>query len=141
MVEFRGCVFTGNTAAGTGGALFNNGVSPVLTNCTFSSNSSGISGAITNINTSNPTFTNCILRSNTPSEIFDDGSSLSMVTFSNIEAGFAGTGNIDADPKFVDADGLDDVPGTEDDDLRLDRFSPCIDAGGIWVAGSGDEGD
>jgi len=40
-----------------------------------------------------------------------------------------GTGNIDADPLFVDADGPDDIPGTEDDDLRLLPGSPCIDAG------------
>jgi len=30
---------------------------------------------------------------------------------------------------FVDADGTDDVVGTEDDNLRLQAGSPCIDAG------------
>ena len=35
----------------------------------------------------------------------------------------------DQDPLFVDADGEDDVLGTEDDDLRLMPESPCIDAG------------
>ena len=38
-------------------------------------------------------------------------------------------GNIDADPLFVDADGPDDIPGTEDDDLRLSAGSPCINTG------------
>ncbi|MCK5174625.1 MAG: hypothetical protein KAR47_14625, partial [Planctomycetes bacterium] len=38
-------------------------------------------------------------------------------------------GNIDADPLFVDSDGPDNTPGTEDDDLRLMRFSPCIETG------------
>ncbi len=40
-----------------------------------------------------------------------------------------GSGNVDADPMFVDPDGLDDIPGTLDDDLRLGPGSPSIDAG------------
>jgi hypothetical protein len=40
-----------------------------------------------------------------------------------------GLGNISKDPRFVDADGLDNIFGTEDDDLRLQAGSPCIDAG------------
>ena len=38
-------------------------------------------------------------------------------------------GNSSADPLFLDADGLDNIPGTEDDDLRLQSGSPAIDAG------------
>ena len=37
--------------------------------------------------------------------------------------------NIGGDPRFVDGDGPDDTPGTEDDDLHLSPGSPCIDAG------------
>ena len=39
-----------------------------------------------------------------------------------------GTGNIDADPLFVDADGVDNIVGTADDNLRLSTGSPSIDA-------------
>ncbi len=42
----------------------------------------------------------------------------------------AGSNSIVADPVFLDADGADDLPGTEDDDLRLAAGSPCVDAGG-----------
>ncbi len=42
------------------------------------------------------------------------------MSFSNIEGSFPGTGNIDADPLFVDSDG---------GDYRLSAGSPCIDAG------------
>ena len=42
---------------------------------------------------------------------------------------YGGEGNFDADPRFVDPDGIDDIPGTEDDNLRLLPDSPCIDAG------------
>jgi len=50
------------------------------------------------------------------------------VTYSDIQGGRPGEGNIDADPLFVDPDGPDDIFGTEDDDVRLLRCSPCIDA-------------
>ena len=40
-----------------------------------------------------------------------------------------GSGNRAAGPLFVDPDGLDNVPGTEDDRLDLRAGSPCIDAG------------
>ncbi|MGH7536724.1 MAG: choice-of-anchor Q domain-containing protein, partial [Gemmatimonadales bacterium] len=43
-----------------------------------------------------------------------------VVSFSNIQGGWPGAGNIDADPMFVQ-------PGT--DDLRLSDGSPCVDAG------------
>ena len=49
--------------------------------------------------------------------------------FSDIEGGWPGNGNIDADPLFVDPDGPDDDPNTwEDNDYRLSAGSPCIDA-------------
>ena len=38
-----------------------------------------------------------------------------------------GTGNFDADPLFVDALGLDGLRGTEDDAVRLQASSPCLD--------------
>jgi len=46
-------------------------------------------------------------------------------------------GSIDDDPGLVDADGSDDVSGTEDDDVRLGAGSPAIDAGdnGLIPAG------
>lgn len=38
-------------------------------------------------------------------------------------------GNLVSDPRFVDPDGPDDILGNDDDDLRLSRGSPAIDAG------------
>ena len=43
--------------------------------------------------------------------------------------GSDGGGNLDADPLFLDIDGADDVVGTLDDDLRLQRSSPAVNAG------------
>jgi hypothetical protein len=41
-----------------------------------------------------------------------------------------GVGNAGDDPLFIEPDGNDGVPGTTDDNYRLGRFSPAIDAGG-----------
>ena len=127
------CTFSGNTAS-FGGGMFNECSSPTVTNCTFSGNTALFGGpgsgggGMTNFSSS-PAVTNCILWGDTPSEIRDALESVTTVSFSDIQAGFPGTGNIDADPLFVDANGPDGIPGTEDDDLRLMSGSPCIDAG------------
>jgi hypothetical protein len=44
-------------------------------------------------------------------------------------SGAGGIGNITDPPAFVDADGPDNVTGTLDDNVRLEAFSPCLDAG------------
>ncbi|UCG50122.1 MAG: right-handed parallel beta-helix repeat-containing protein, partial [Phycisphaerales bacterium] len=49
--------------------------------------------------------------------------------YSDVQGGWSGEGNLDADPLFMNADGPDGVAGTEDDDLSLSITSPCIDAG------------
>jgi len=76
--------------------------------------------------------TNCILWGNSAAtagdEFYNDGST-PIVTYSDVQGGYSGTGNIDADPLFIDVDGPDDVSGTEDDNPRLSVGSPCIDTG------------
>jgi hypothetical protein len=72
-----------------------------------------------------PAVRNCISWGNTPDQILATGAD---VEHSNIQGGFTGTGNIDADPLFVDPDGADNIPGHVDDDFRLQAGSPCIDA-------------
>ena len=37
-----------------------------------------------------------------------------------------GSNNLNSDPLFTDADGADNVYGTEDDDLSLQLSSPCL---------------
>jgi predicted outer membrane repeat protein len=124
--------------------MYNHGMSPTVTNCTFSGNSATELGGGMYNNVSSPTVTNCILWGDTPSgsEIHNSESSSPVVTYSDIQGGYAGTGNINADPIFVDPDGLDNDVGTEDDDMHLKSGSPCIDAGTSIGAPSTDfEGD
>ncbi len=126
------CTFTGNSAGNGGGGMFNSSnCSPTVSNCTFTGNTADINGGgMFNSNFSNPIVTNCILSGSMPNEVFNNGaSSVPVVTYTNIQGGYPGLGNINVDPMFVDADGADNIVGTIDDDLRLMPGSPCIDAG------------
>ncbi len=143
------CVITANSSTGTGepgggGIHCCDRSSPALVNCTITGNTAGAhGGGVVSAGTCSPTLTNCILWNNqagsAPQAYMIRNSSLS-IRYSDVEEGTMGiyveagcelewgAGNIDADPLFLDADGLDDIPGTEDDDLRLSAGSPCIDA-------------
>lgn len=133
------CLFTGNSAlsGGTssrGGGMFAHlGTSPVLTNCTLYGNwSDGDGGAVyiwlEQDSPLLPTLTNCILWANGAGEDGPEIFGPADVRYSNVQGGWAGAGNIDVDPLFVDPAGLDGDVGTEDDNLRLSSGSPCIDA-------------
>ena len=118
------CIFSNNSARKRGGGMFNVSYSnPTITNCTFSGNSATeYGGGMYNSDDSTPAVTNCIFWGNiAPSgtEIYDQISS-ATVTYSNVQGGWEGVGNIDTDPCFAD-------PCTGDYHLR--PVSPCIDAG------------
>jgi hypothetical protein len=117
-------LFVGNSAS-EGGAMRNGDVGPIVTNCTFVGNSGS---GMYNRNSSTPTVTNSLFWGN-PGGSFTGGG-LEIVTFSVVEGGHAGTGNIDAGPLFVDPVGPDGDPSTpEDGDYRLAVGSPGLDAG------------
>lgn len=116
-------VFSGN-AANAGGGMENDASHPTLINITFSGNSAVYGGGVSNIGNSNPTLTNCILWGNSAGiggpQIYDDGTGATTVTYSDVQGDYLGTGNINADPLFVDA---------ANGNLRLQANSPAIDAG------------
>ena len=128
MVNFTGsptvtnCTFTGNVAGLRGGAMYNASKSdPTVTNCTFSENTAaGAGGGMYSTDEgTNPFVANCILWSNAEGEIIDADAAVTTVSFSDVQDGWPGIGNIDVDPLFVDPD---------NGDLRLMPGSPCIDA-------------
>jgi parallel beta-helix repeat protein len=140
------CTFTGNEAE-SGGGMYNEYYShPILTNCTFSRNIARVGNALTcdawnhiKVHSSIIDLRNCILWDG-GNEIYNRTRSTINITYSNVpnnqtaiydpsEDVIWGEGNINTDPLFVDADGDDNIVGTEDDDLRLLEGSPCIDAG------------
>ena len=110
------CTFSKNSAEYGGGMYNNRSSSPTVTNCTFSSNLASRGGAIYN-ESGSLNVINCILWGDTPEEIY--GSTL-VITYSDVQGGWPGEGNIDADPLFVDAANAD---------YHLQAGSPCIDAG------------
>ena len=140
------CTFSGNEAgtapgySGYGGGMYNwSSSSPTVTNCTFSQNSAGAwegGSGMYNLSSCSPTVTNCIFWSNLPSEIRNNNAYASL-TYCDVLGGYAGEGNIDTDPLFMDADGPDDTVGTADDNLRLLAGSPCIDAADNTAVPSG----
>ena len=145
------CVFSGNLARSLAGGIFNHHGSPSITNCLFSGNvglSRG-SGIFTDGQCSPPpSITNCTFVGNGVGGLHNDDGLTGMVvansivwgndgaqiggnvtaTYSCVQGGYPGTGNIDADPLLLS------IPG-EDGQLRWG--SPCIDAGdnGLVPAG------
>ncbi len=123
VMKVTSCTFTGNTASNNGGGMGNTWSNLPVTNCTFSGNSAEGGGGIYNYNASSPTMTNCILWGDSADKSDDEiynSSSTPVISYSDIQGGWGGTGNIDADPCFIDA-----AAGN----LRLRPGSPCIDAG------------
>jgi len=121
-------VFSQNNST-YGGGMFNHSSSPTVINCTFSGNSANQGGGICNYENSHPIAANSIFWGNVAgsgASIFTNTSSTSDVTYSCIQGGDTGTGNIDINPLFV----VSAVPG----DLRLEAGSPCIDAANGDVA-------
>ena len=115
------CLFIANTGD-LGGAVFCSAADPIITNCTFTMNSAVYGGALVLAGVylpSYPVMTNCVMWNDSPSEIrvFIGEPT---VTYSTVQGGWPGVGNIDDDPMFVLADRQD---------CRLLWGSPCIDSG------------
>ncbi|UCC28726.1 MAG: IPTL-CTERM sorting domain-containing protein [Phycisphaerales bacterium] len=124
------CMLNGNSAGERGGGVYNNSDCDLaLTNSTFSANFAPNGSALgCDSYPSNVQIANSILWDGAD-EIWNNNGSTIIITYSDIQGGWEGEGNIGEDPLFVDADGLDDIPGTDDDNLRLRPGSPCIDVG------------
>ena len=127
------CIFVGNSAEEDGGGIYNYGYDAVgpttLTNCTFSSNSAfnGNALACDSYEQAYPInlhITNCIFWDGEDGIWNNDGSSI-IIIYSNVQGGWGGLGNIDADPCFVD-------PNSGDYHLRSERgrYWPDHD---VWV--------
>lgn len=119
------CVISGNRARDGGGAAAMEGSNATLINCTVADNVVTSGGTIGGIWVSDSTakITNCIVWGNSfhtglPFQIVFWLGASGEVTYCDVQRGFAGEGNIYADPIFLSGG-----------KYRLYRYSPCVDAG------------
>jgi parallel beta helix pectate lyase-like protein/Big-like domain-containing protein/disaggregatase-related protein len=157
MLNARGCLFAGNSCLHGPGAILNHSAAILrLSNCTFTGNRGRpnavehppIPGAIAEM-------TQCIVWDGPdPFTAYPAFPPEIAVTRSNVQGGYAGEGNIDVDPLFVDPGYWDtnDTPADANDDVWIagdyhlksqagqwdeetedwvfdEVTSPCIDAG------------
>jgi parallel beta-helix repeat protein len=131
-LNLNNCIFIANRANSNGGGMYNNFSDLSFTNCTFTGNSARNGNAFA-FNSRNQWFQStvglidCILWDG-GTEIWNNDNSIINISYSNIQNN-SNDSIITYDPLFANPDGPDDIPGTEDDDLRLAPLSPCIDAG------------
>lgn len=92
----------------------------VIRGCAFISNYAQIEGGGITFLGQSATVANSIIRENRSASGDDQIDGSAAVSWSNVQGGYPGEGNIDLNPRFVDpANG----------DYRLGDGSPCIDAG------------
>lgn len=139
--EIIGCTFRGCTKAvrwGGGGtgmtvsnclfvdnlyAVWMNGQPVGIENCTFYGNEHAV--WVASECEPGPHINSSILWASTSADIVvdrTDGYGIPVVTFSNIESGWQGSGNISTDPLF----NPDHIPHG---DFKITSLSPCVDAG------------
>ncbi len=124
------CVIAGNYAWASGGATLTDWYATMdMDRCTIADNTSstffGHQGGVAGANYGDTWIDDCILWGNSGSQIEAFGAPYAsgvdfFVSYSDVDGGFTGVGNTNADPMFVNAAG---------DDYHLLAGSPCIDAG------------
>lgn len=136
LIVVENCRFVGNHSEDGAALYFDEGgmghPESIVQNCTFIANvATGNGGAV--FSRQGLSLRNSILWGNSAAGAgqLNPGSA---VRCSDVEGGYAGTGNIDLLPQIArnPAAGSDGVWGTGDDDygdLRLRSTSPCLDAG------------
>ena len=137
------CIFSGNSAVKEGGGMYIGFWMAMLTNCTFAGNLAKNGKAVA---CERPVFgggghvqgINCILWDG-GDEIFKQSGSKVDITYSDIQGGWPGEGNIDKDPCFAEP-GYWDPNGTPDDvndDFWVGGDYHLMSQAGRWDANEG----
>ena len=113
---FTNCLFADNFTTDRGGGLWvGRGAEATVTNCTLSGNTAVVDGgALRVFELPIVVVDNCVLWDNAPDEVAVFNA-FPSISHSNIQGGWPGLGNINADPLFGE--------------FRLAAGSPCIDTG------------
>jgi hypothetical protein len=128
------CLLSGNNASGYGGAVYGYGPDLRFINCSIAGNTGHQGAGGIYVYFGNPSsVSNSILWGNIGAGVSDVSAQLFNVTsidyscVQGLTGALGGMGNLSVDPLFIDPDGVDDIIGTEDDNLRPMAGSPCID--------------
>jgi predicted outer membrane repeat protein len=129
-LEITNSIFSGNTATGCGGGIDSGGGDSnlTLTNVTFSGNYAGTHGGALCAFINAKIVNSILWGDGAAQEAPETGDSSYTATFSDIQGGAAGAGNINVDPLFgspVTASSTPTIAG----DYHLQLTSPAIDAG------------
>jgi len=120
-IDMQNCIISNNSANSNGGGVFiaHAPSGTILANVTITGNTAAESGGGIYCEDSSPSLVNSIVWNNLPEQI-EIYSDTAIVTFSDIQGGWEGTGNIDADPLFCNPDS---------GDYALSDNSPCFGTG------------
>jgi hypothetical protein len=133
------CLFVENEALDGGGGMFSWESSPRLINCTFSCNWSHGLGGCTIFGSHSYTLTNCIIWGDWLGLFGHELGGPAVVTYSNVQGGWPGLGNIDTNPCFIEpglwADPCN-TPGDYIDDIWVDGDYHLKSQAGRWDANS-----
>jgi hypothetical protein len=121
--SLRNILIANNSSSDDGGGVHIVASDPIFYNVTIVNNHSGGSGGGINIGSSqgipsNVNIVNSIIWNNSSS--WNNVNSNLSITYSNIENGFEGIGNINSDPLFCD---------NENSNFTLAENSPCVETG------------
>jgi hypothetical protein len=112
------CLIAGNKGSGIDARQF-----AVITNCTV------VENAMSGIATYNGIISNCIVWGNEPPEVVNHGL-IASTTYTDVQGGMAGIGNISADPCFVRPGHWNADDTWVEGDYHLRKEAECIDKGG-----------
>lgn len=139
------CILSGNLCtgldSGRGGAIYCSFAQVTLNHCTLAGNFATFGAGLACASSNEPGSSDVDVRNSIIWDLGDSvwigDSSIVQIAYSDVQGGWSGQGNLDADPRFVDAGRWDDrstprEPTDDtwfDGDYRLAWDSPCVDAG------------
>ncbi|MEK9632678.1 MAG: choice-of-anchor Q domain-containing protein, partial [Opitutae bacterium] len=138
---FVNCVISGNKSLGRNGVYRPTGATRFV-NCSIVGNQSGAEGGIALLFSGDSlALDNSIMWGNTATtgnEIYVNSgtasANYSLFNPAQSNGTISGSNNQNSDPLFTDANGADNVYGTDDDDLSLQSSSPALDNASSSVA-------
>jgi len=114
------CLIINNESYWGAGINFNYNSNSTINNCTIINNVSEGGGGGINFHESSPTVSNSILNNNSPDELYILENGNPTITYSNIQGGWEGDGNIDANSLFCNI---------SSGNYSLAENSPCVGTG------------